>query len=393
MHFAPKILGIDISSYTLEAVWAQASGSRPKVLAANRFILSPSLIERGEIKDKPALAGVINRLLNQSHPQPITASTVSIALPDSRWFYHRCRLEGVSSKTLHSAIQKEISQNLPFPIQELLWGWQALPDSQYLIWAIQRSLVRQWQELLFQCGLELEWILPPCLANIYGLEVDSSELTLIMDWGAQNIIISWIQEGKLREYLPIAWGSEKLQPFLAKQLSVSLPEVENRLREADLSQPSSFTQLVQNAIEQQVVKEILNFTKNYPNLRPTQVILIGGMSRLKGLAEFLSQQLNWPYCRWQLGQSQPTYPLLKREYVGALGLVLWQLQNAKEGGVRPPALTPLSYRQYLIKVWNKKATDWLGTFIPYFLHLTFWLVVSSLFIYAILILVSFVLRQ
>ena len=212
-------------------------------------------------------------------------------------------------------VKFEAQQNVPFPIDEVVWDWEKLEtggiDTEVILVAIKSESLNDLNAVVSETGLGTRLVdsAPTTLYNALRYNYpDLQESTLLIDVGAKtsNLIYA---EGSKFFTRSVAIGGAVLTSAIAKEYNVSFAEAENskltnglvtlgggHAAQLDESTAALGT-IIRNSLTRltaEIQRTNTLFRSQHGGSAPTRVMLAGGSANLAYLKEFLEEKLNLP---------------------------------------------------------------------------------------------------
>lgn len=198
-----KAFGLEISDFSLKALWLRKKGYYFEVISYNRLRLPKGLVVEGEIKKEDKLALLIDELLYSARPQKISTSYVVSSLPENKTFVRIIKVPQMGEKDLEEAIKWEAENHIPISVDNAYMDWQIISkgekEIELLLAAAPKELIDGYVNTFRKCKLNLQ-ALEPCAASkgrslIPWKEKDKTYL--IVDIGATKTVFDLISKNKI----------------------------------------------------------------------------------------------------------------------------------------------------------------------------------------------------
>ena len=315
----PLTLGLDIGHSTIK--WVIMKGSAGQFSLEQKGSM-PIEIKDGQ-SDQEAVRGTLEQVLkaigiSSEHPLKIVS-----VLPGPQVYCRRMTLPIMPKGELMDAIRWEIKNSLPFAVDEAELAFEILGEVEdkgikkfsVLAAVAPREEIENHLTLLQTLGLEIEGFLPLSYAvqNVLAKVSTVSQKTVaLIEMGDVKSELNIYREGHLEfsRQLPIA-GREITKSLTGAIISdtgrieLSLQEAEQVKHEVGFSQEETQPQqgkmktaqvlaLIRSELEQLAseIERSLTFYREMPGGGEVdQILLCGGGSQLKGLPQFLSEEL------------------------------------------------------------------------------------------------------
>ncbi len=307
MAKAKTAWGIDIGQCALKALKLvdYADGSDPQVEAFE-------IIEHQQVLSSPDADR--DQLIRQSLEEllarhNLSGSRVALSVPGQSSFTRFFQPPPVEAKDLPRIIQYEAGQQIPFPIDEVIWRWQAFqeedtPELEVGIFAMKRLDVAEALGHLDTVGIaaDVVQVAPLALYNfmIYDEQVADDGATLLVDIGADTTDLVVSDKGRIWTRT-IQIGGDNFTEALSKSFKLSLGKAEALKRTAATSKYARQVFQVMRPVFADFVQEIQRSVGYYVSLHReakfARLIGLGNGFRLPGLQKFLEQNLSIPVVR------------------------------------------------------------------------------------------------
>lgn len=230
-------------------------------------------------------------------------------------FVRFVKLPPLESEDVGELVKFEAQQNVPFPIDEVVWDWEALKgggiETEVVLVAIKADSLNDLNEVVAETGLGTRLVdcAPTSLYNALRYNYpDLAEPTLLLDVGAKtsNLIYA---EGEKFFARSVPVGGASITSAIAKDYNLSFAEAENTKLTSGLvtlggghagqldEASAALGTVVRNALTR-LTAEIQRTTQLYRSQQgggaPTRILLAGGCANLPYLKEFLEEKLNLP---------------------------------------------------------------------------------------------------
>ena len=302
-----RILTLDIGASGLKLAEFQAlkGGSIELV----RFGVGDLGMDLQSEADRPAY--VVTTLRELMLEKGIKPGPVMISLSGQSVFSRFVKLPPVSSDKLHQIVQYEAQQNVPFPMDEVVWDYQLLGDAgelDVMLAAIKSELVEDMTDCVESGGLrpDLVDVAPMALYNAVRYNYDDLEgCTLIVDIGARSTDLIFIEPGYFfNRSIPVAGNTITQQ--IMREFELDFAEAEEMKKahafvafggayEAPASEVSDkvskSVRLVMTRMHAEINRSINFYRSQQGGSRPKLILLAGGSSIIPHTETFLKEKL------------------------------------------------------------------------------------------------------
>lgn len=298
-------LGLDISDSSLRMMELTAEGSGFFPHAYAELPLPKGVVAEGEVKNALKVAELIERAWRHPNAGRFTTPYVALSVPESKSFVRVISVMRMSAEEAAAAVPLEAEQYVPVAADQTYLDFRILPEKnessdkmKVLITAAPKSLVEQYVAVVKDAGLKPAAVEVESEAVARCLVEKLSEPTLIADISTTrtSLIIYDQQSLQFTSSIPVAGNAFTAQ--IAQSFTLSFEEAEKlklqsgldsrrdqgKLRESLQSQLRALVDAIRNAI---------NFYREHSegNRLVVRVLLTGGGSRIRGLEQYLSQEI------------------------------------------------------------------------------------------------------
>jgi type IV pilus assembly protein PilM len=290
--------GLDIGEATVKAVKMRRTAVGAEILAFDSIERTPPSEESGD-KDYHLREAVTT--LAQRNKFGKTPVVVSIPEPA---FSRFIPLPPVDKKRIPEVVRYEARQQIPFPIEEVVWDYQPVreatefgEETEVAIFSLRSQFVYALLANLSLCRVQPAAVLPVPLAlyNFLTFDRDVAKGTIAVDMGAgsTDILICDPENFRVRN---ITVSGNGITRALAERLKIDRREAEALKRDCtDAVQAERLFKLIQpqlNDLVGQVQRTIGFFKSQIHNVRIEQALLLGKSFDLPGVSNYFVKQLD-----------------------------------------------------------------------------------------------------
>lgn len=192
-----KGFGLEISDFSLKALWLKKKGGAFVVAGHSRLNIPKGTVVEGVIKEPGKLATLITQTLATASPQKITSQNVVTSLPENQTFVSVIEVPKMTKKEMDEAVQWEAEHYIPYPIKDMYLDWQPIAEqgskTRLLLAAARRDVVDGYIATLEMAKLKLQALDLEAAAEGRALIVDkpdSKKIHLLVDIGATKTTFS-----------------------------------------------------------------------------------------------------------------------------------------------------------------------------------------------------------
>jgi type IV pilus assembly protein PilM len=275
---------------------------------------------RDVVADNPAdplrhlqITTVLREMLDELGIKKMKAN---YAVPGQSVFTRFVRLPAVEEEKIERIIAFEAQQNVPFPIDEVVWDYQLVGGGgdeqlQVVLVAIKSDLLEALNSTVEAAGLRpvLVDVAPMALYNAFRYNYDDGEgCSLLIDIGARTTNLIFAEQDKIfSRSVPI--GGASITSALAREFNESFNIAEARKKETGFVGVGGRHEEPSNPEHERIAKiaggilirlhaEIMRSISHYRSQQggdaPGRIYLCGGSASLAGLREFLAERLQVP---------------------------------------------------------------------------------------------------
>ncbi len=308
---------MDISDLSLKIIKLKKKRGNLGLSSFSKEPIPPGIIEKGKIANQEKLVKIIENSLKKVKGERLNTKYVVVSLPEEKSFLQVIKMPIMKEEELKEAVKFEAENYIPLAINTVYLDFQVIPSPRkqidhldVLIAALPKTIIDSYVSCLKKAGLQA-----------IALEIESSAITralikneispfpvLIIDLGANSTSFIIFQGSSLRFTSSIAVSAQEFTKAISHTLGVDEKEAVRLKLKYGLQKEKEEGVLVFEALISALtdlteqVRRHLNFYHTHASQEnlPTEekqvkkILLCGGGSNLKGLAEFLSLELKIP---------------------------------------------------------------------------------------------------
>ncbi len=246
----------------------------------------------------------------------IKSKTVNVCAPGFHVFSKFVKLPPVDAGKVTQIIQYEAQQNVPFPLEEVVWDYQILGSTptgelEVLLVAIKADIVEGLFRVTETAGLHLQLtdVSPAALCNSFRYNYgDLEDCTMLLDIGAKTSNLLFFEKGKVfsrsinlgANSITQDFANESKKKFdVAEKIKidegfVSLGGAYEEPENPDQAAISKIARQFMTRLHIQVNQTMQFYRGQQGGSNPARLFLSGGASIMPYTAQFFAEKLNVP---------------------------------------------------------------------------------------------------
>jgi type IV pilus assembly protein PilM len=309
MSGSPRILSLDLGSQSLGLAEFRAQPNGGLVLTGYRrrdILADPAAETDRNQQISETLSAMMRELGIKNGPIDYAVSGQSV-------FARFVKLPLVDQDKLERIVTFEAQQNVPFPIEEVVWDYQLVDSSEadkteVVLVAIKADFLDGINAAVEAAGLQTRRVDVAPMALYNAFRFNYSELTgssLIIYIGARTTNLLFIEPGKVfSRSIPIGGSSitaaiakEFNEPFGAAELRkkhdglVSLGGPDAEISDPDVTRVVKLVRSTMTRLHAELARSISFFRTQQQGSRPERVFLCGGTASTPCMREFFQEKL------------------------------------------------------------------------------------------------------
>ena len=314
MARSPFTWGIDIGKCGLKALRGRLAPGAPAKFIAEGFdyIEYPMILTQPEADATELVRAALQEFTSRND---LRGDRVALSVPGQLGLSKFIKLPPIEAKKIPDIVKYEARQQIPFPMEQVVWDWQRLAggmeesgfviDAEVALFAIKREQVYKALAPLDAAGVAIDvlQLAPISLANmvmfdqlaaapadpeqplpsiaLVSIGVDTTDLVIT------NGLRIW------QRSMPI--GGSSFTKALVKELKLTFAKAEhlkrNAVRAEDPKAVFKAMRPVFNEFAAELQRSLNYFTGADRTATIGKVLLLGNAARLRGLSDFVAQQL------------------------------------------------------------------------------------------------------
>jgi len=317
MAISPRLISLNFGSQTVGLAEFRVQAHGGLVLLDYRLReapLDPATGQRSEAHTGlHETAAALREMMSELH---IKHGAVNCALPAHSVFARFVTLPSLEHEKLEKVIAFEAQQNVPFPIDEVVWDYQVVGGGldeqiQVILVAIKHDLLDGVNGAVEETGLQTSTIdmAPMALYNAFRYNYPSvNDCSLLVDIGARTTNVLFIEARRIfSRSLPI--GGSTITGAIARDFGESFEAAETRKKrdgfvglggayaepsDHDIARVSKLARSTMTRLHAELMRSISHYRAQQHGSRPDRIFLCGGTTGMPYMREFFHEKFQLP---------------------------------------------------------------------------------------------------
>ena len=305
------ILCLNLGSQTIRLAefQVQANGR----LTLRNYRLQESLIDPANDRLDQAELSALQEMVTELQ---LKGCDVNYAVAAQSVFARFVKLPAIEKEKIERIIAFEAQQNVPFPIDEVVWDYQLVggggeEDVQVVLVAIKADLLEELNNAVEETGLRTAVVDVATMALYNAFRYNYSDLggcSLFVDIGARTTNLLFIEPQKIfSRSIPIGGSSvtaaivkEFGEPFAAADFRkkrdgfVGLGDGSAEASDPGVARVSKLMHSTMTRLHAEVMRSISHYRAQQQGSAPDRIFLCGGASSTPNMREFFREKLQLP---------------------------------------------------------------------------------------------------
>ena len=313
MASVEKVVAVDLGMSTIK--FGEFAVGRTGALTLLRFGVADLGLDPNKEEERGRFVTPTLAKLFKDHR--IKGRQVLLSISGQSVFMRFVKLPPVGASQVEQVVAFEAQQNVPFPINEVTWDYQMMPnraaggEAEAVIVAIKKEVVEAEVEAVEAAGVRVKRVdvAPFALLNAFRYsEPQTEDCSLIIDMGARSTNLIFVEKSSFWvRNVPIAGNqisqsicNELQEPFLAAETLkkgkgfVSLGGVYADPDDPDAARISKLIRSSMTRLHIDINRSIAYYRTTLSGASPKRVFLAGGTSQLPYLDLFIADKLSLP---------------------------------------------------------------------------------------------------
>lgn len=333
MSKGQRILALDIGASTIKL--AEFTSRRAGSVELNRFGVGTLGLDSMADGDRSAvITATIKELIREFKIKP---GAVLLSVSGQSVFSRFVKLPPVDRSKVYQIIAYEAQQNVPFPIDEVVWDYQLIGRGEgeldVMLAAIKADIIVEITNAVEAAGLrtDLVDVAPMALYNAVRFNYsDAAGCTLVVDIGARSTDLIFLEQGKVFiRSVPVAGNAITQQVMREFELSHEDAEELKRAHafvafggahdEPESEVAAKVSKIVRNVMTRmhaEIDRSIKFYRSQQGGMQPSLVLLTGGSSVVPYLDRFLNEKLKVDVAELNPFVNVPVSESVSADYIG-----------------------------------------------------------------------------
>jgi type IV pilus assembly protein PilM len=312
------VWGIDVGQCALKALRVEMIGGTPTATAFD-YVEHSKILSQPDADPDSLINEALQKFLSRNK---VRGDLIAMSVPGQSGLARFVKLPPVEEKKINEIVKFEARQQIPFPLQEVVWDFQKLGsgtvtdgfamETEIGLFAIKRETVQKYLSHFKDVSLEIHIVqmAPLALCNFIsydllnksaGDETPEEEkgvkkrAVVALDIGvdASNLVIT--DGDRIIWQRPIPLGGNAFTKALTKDMKLTFAKAEHLKRNAtkspDLKKILSSLKPVLNEFVGELQRSLGFFTSTHRDAQIEYLIGLGNAFRLPGLQKFIAEKL------------------------------------------------------------------------------------------------------
>ncbi|MGH2764530.1 MAG: type IV pilus assembly protein PilM [Actinomycetota bacterium] len=304
-------IGLDIGSTAVRAAEVGLGGDQPSLVRAAQVPLPSGAVQSGEVRDVEAVAQAVRELWGRGG---FKARQATMGVGNQRVVVREVTVPALPPKELSQSLPFQVQDLIPIPVDEAVLDYDVLEELEQegarmmrlLVVAAQRQMINQMVDCAVRAKVEpvgvdlVPFALIRSVGQDEGLGLEESDVggEAIVDVGADVTNICVHDRGVARFVRILPSGGRDVTVAMATSLGIPEEDAEalKRGQPVEAGPPASEVEGIRRTRVANLVDEIRSSLDFYraqtPGAEVSRVLVTGGGSKLPGLVELLDERVD-----------------------------------------------------------------------------------------------------
>jgi type IV pilus assembly protein PilM len=307
-----RLISLNLGSQTISLAEFRTQAHGGLVLVGHRLREIPAELTNEETRDLQ-IAAALREMMDEMR---IGHGSVNYAIPAQSAFVRFVKLPLVDEEKIERIIGFEAQQNVPFPIDEVVWDYQLVgggPDQQVevVIVAVKTDYLEGINAAVEESGLRANKIEVATMSLYNAFKYNYSGTpgcSLLVNIGARTTNVLFVEPGRVfSRSVPI--GGSSITAAIAKEFGESFAEAESRKRrdgfvslggayaepaDPDVARVSKIVRATMTRLHAELMRSISHYRAQQQGSRPDRIFLSGFAASMPYMREFFHEKLQLP---------------------------------------------------------------------------------------------------
>lgn len=341
------LFGFDIGRSSIKLMQVNETPKGSVVVGYGTATFDPVAVKNGVIVEPEIIIKAAYELIEKNMVGKLTTRHAAISLPNAHSFSRVLTLPKMNESDLASAIQLEVDQSIPMPLEDLYYDHSIVreleeKEIEVQVVACPKEIIDSYLVVFDALGLEVALI----ESNISAvtrivIHAEAHDVpTLIVDIGSTACDLSIYDGSAIRATGTVDCSGERITKNIATALGVSLQQAHGIKTRYGLELSKKQDKIV-HAVEPELnkliaeIKKVMRYFADRQGAETAigQIIILGGGANLPGLSTYITDKtrvptrLCAPWNNISFGHLQPPHELETTLYTTASGLSMVQPQE------------------------------------------------------------------
>ncbi len=304
-----QLVGLDIGSSAIKVAQLKESKGRYFLQKFGVKPLEPEVIVDGTVMDEGRVVSAIQELFEETN---IKNKHVAVSISGHAVIVKKISLPPMPDEELEGQVKLAAEQYIPFDINEVNIDFHVLPpdpssDSQgdmaVILVAAKKDKINELTELVKTAKL-IPMVMDVdafAIENMHGINypLAQEETTALVNLGASVMNVNIIRAGSSLFTRDIPLGGNRYTEAIQREMGLSFEEAEESKKKEGNGEPTGMSVgNVLDSVNAEVASEIARtvdyFKTSGANVDLNRVLVCGGVARVKGLIQQLSDRMQVP---------------------------------------------------------------------------------------------------
>src|SRR5215467_4307357 len=311
-----RLIAVNLGSQTIGIAEFRIANGVPVLVnyRLRELPFDPGTGERRDAHVAPEEAAAVLRTM--MHEMKIHRPSVNYALPAQSIFERFVKLPPLVHEKLDKIISFEAQQNVPFPLDEVVWDYQIVgggmgEEIQVVLVAIKVDLFEQINAAVEGTGLQTSIVdvAPMALYNAFRYSYpEVGDCSLLLDIGARTTNILFIESARIfLRSIPL--GGSTITAAIAREFNESFAAAETRKKrdgfvglggayaepaDPNVTRVSKIARSTMTRLHAELMRSITHYRAQQQGNRPARIFLCGGGAGMPYMREFFHEKFQVP---------------------------------------------------------------------------------------------------